>query len=169
MNGETDLTGMPEMEEEFYQKHFIRVDGRNRIVRGYSDVAEFSAPPPGDGETDILISGKGGRHFRLMLDGGLTHENPWELMQNEEGIPLLEWDAGAKKIARRAEEEIRADMDAIPAPGPAAPVEERLARLETASEYYGKAIGFIMGGLPKAQQAQVMQLQEAMFGAALDG
>ena len=100
--------------EEFFGRHYIRIDARNRIIRGFSDVPEFNSPPPNEGETDILINGKGGRHFRLILDGEQSHENPWELMFSEQGAPLLKWDAKNKKIARRAEEEIQADIDAIP-------------------------------------------------------
>ena len=82
---------------------------------------EFSVPPPNGGETDIVINDRGGRHFRLILDGELSEENPWGLMRDENNVPLLKWDAKNKKIARRAEKEIRADIDAIPAPNPPRP------------------------------------------------
>ena len=114
VGGMSDI-GMDEM-ESFFHNHFIRVDERGRIVLGYSDVPEFDSPPPGGGETDILINGRGGRHFRLTLDGELTGENPIELMFNEQNVPLLKWDAKNKKIARRAEKEIQADIEALKPP-----------------------------------------------------
>ena len=115
MNEETNAMEFHDT-EDFYSTHFIRVDGRNRILDGFSDVPEFSNPPPGDGETDIPINGKGGRHFRLILDGKPSHENPWELMRDENGVPLLRWDPKAKKILPRTEKEILADIEALKPP-----------------------------------------------------
>ena len=109
MNEGTNVTGMPEM-EGFFQRHFIRVDGRNRVVYAFSD--EFTRPT----ETDILINDRGGRHFRLVIDGELTHENPVELMFNDQNVPLLKWDPKAKKILRRAEKEVQADIEALKPP-----------------------------------------------------
>ena len=176
-NGKTEInspdTGaMPEMPEMpgmemFFNKHFMRVDGRSRIVGFFSDA--FDIPTPREGETDVLINDKGGRHVQLILDGELTHENPVEMMRNEQNIPLLKWDSKDGKIVRRAENEIRADTDALPAPEPSVPVEERLKHLEKAAEYHDKAIEIIMGTLPKPQQAQVAQFQKAMTGGMLDG
>ena len=102
-----------EMEMDF-NKHFIRVDERNRITRGFSDA--FDIFPPQEGETDILINAQGGRHFRLILDGGPTHENPVELIFDERNVPLLKWDTKAKKIVRRTEKEIQADIEAMKPP-----------------------------------------------------
>ena len=158
---------MPEMEmNEFFQNHFIRIDGKNRIVRGFSDVPEFHNPPPQDGETDILINDKGGRHFRLFLDGEPTHENPWELMLDEHNVPLLKWDGKAKKIVRRTGNEIRADIEAMPTPEPAIPVEERIKHLEKTAEYHEKVIEVLMETMPKPQKAQIAQFQKAMLGAS---
>ena len=168
MNEETDVMETPEMEESF-NRHFIRIDERGRIVRGFSDVPEFHNPPPQDGETDVLINDRGGRHFRLLIDGGFTEENPAGLMFDEQGVPLLEWDAKNGKILRRAEREIRADIDAIQAAEPAAPVEERLKRLENTAAYHEKAIEVILDTLPKAQRAHLAQVQQAMLGAVHDG
>ena len=100
---------MPGM-EDFYNKHYVRVDERYRVLMGYSD--EFVPPPANAGETDILINDKGGRHFRLIIDGEPTEENPWWLMCNEQNVPLLKWDAKNKETVRRAEKEILADLEA---------------------------------------------------------
>ena len=97
---------MAGMEEGSFNRHYIRVDERSRVVYAFSD--EFGLPR----ETDILINEKGGRHFRLVLDGAPTHENPIEMMFDGNGVPLLKWDAKAKKIVRRAEKEILADIEA---------------------------------------------------------
>ena len=109
MNEETNVMEMPEM-EEFFQKHYIRIDERNRVVYAFS--SEFTFPL----ETDILINDKGGRHFRLIIDGELTYENPVELMFNEQNVPLLKWDAKTKKVLRRTEKEIQADIEAMKPP-----------------------------------------------------
>ena len=45
-------------------------------------------------------------------------------------------------------------------------MEERLKRLEKTAEYHEKVIEVILDALPKAQQAQVIQFQKAMAGAA---
>ena len=108
MNEETNV-----MEMDF-NRHFIRIDERNRIVLGFSDA--FDVPSPQDGETDILINERGGRHFRLIIDGELTEENPVGLMFNEQNVPLLKWDAKSKKIVRRTENEIQADIEAMKPP-----------------------------------------------------
>ena len=102
--------------EGFFNTHYIRVDGRNRVLHGFSDEPEFDNPAPKDGETDIPINGKGGRHFRLILDGEPSHENPWELMRYENGVPLLRWDPKAKKILPRTERDILADTEAMKPP-----------------------------------------------------
>ena len=170
--GADDIGAMPEMPEmpemeEFFQKHFIRIDGRSRLVNFFSDA--FDIPPPQGGEADILINERGGRHFRLILDGELSEENPAGLTRDEQGVPLLKWDAKNRKIARRTDKEIQADIDAIPAPEPAAHVEERIAELKKTVDYVVKAVDIIAGALPKAQQAQVMQVQKTMFGEAFNG
>ena len=154
---------MNEMEMDF-NRHFIRVDERGRIIYAFSDA--FTQPL----ETDILINDKGGRHLRLILDGVPTHENPVELIFDERNVPLLKWDAKNRKIARRTEKEIQADMEAIPAHEPLSPipVEERIKHLEKTTEYHEKVIKVIIGTLPKAQQAQLAQVQKSMFGEVLD-
>ena len=113
MNGETNLTEMPEM-EGFFQKHFIRIDERNRIIMGFSDAHGIPAYPAG--KEDVLINGRGGWHFRLPIDGELTEENPVNMMFSGQNVPLLKWDAKAGKILRRTEKEIQADIEAMKPP-----------------------------------------------------
>ncbi|MFA9462929.1 MAG: hypothetical protein ACERKN_01425 [Velocimicrobium sp.] len=45
---------------QFYNKHYIRVDENNRIMKGFSDAFEPSL------KTDICINEEGGRHFELL-------------------------------------------------------------------------------------------------------
>ena len=113
MKEETNATEMPAT-EDFFNTHSIRVDGRNRVLHGFSDA--HVNPPPGDGETDVAINERGGTHFRLILDGELSHENPWELVRDGNGVPLLKWDPKAKKILPRTEKEILADTEALKPP-----------------------------------------------------
>lgn len=90
----------------FYNKHYITVDEHNRITRGFSDA--FRKPS----DTDICINAEGGYQFRL-FPGGV--ENPvlfvWPHM-----IPLYKYENG--EVAYRTEEEIQADIDALPEPEP---------------------------------------------------
>ena len=102
MNDDLNTIEMPEM-EDFFNSHFISVDDRNRITRGFSDAFE----PPG--ESDILINDKGGRHFRLKPSG---EENP--SLFNDMGVPLFKWTG--KKVAERTNEEIQADIEAMKPP-----------------------------------------------------
>ena len=46
--------------DEFYNKHYIRIDTEGRIIKGFSDAFE----QPIDG--DICINEKGGRHFEML-------------------------------------------------------------------------------------------------------
>ena len=157
--------GMDEM-DEFFNKHFIRIDDRNRMVMGFSDA--FNNSSPSEGETDILINEQGGRHFRLILDGKPTHENPVDLMWDENNISLLKWDAKNKKIVKRTEREIQADIDAIPALKSIIPVEERIEYLEKTLKYHEKVIEVLIDTMPKQQKAQIIQFQKAVMGAAFD-
>ncbi len=84
----------------FYNKHYIVIDERNRIVGGFSDA--FREPI----ETDICINEKGSYQFRLF-----NVENPI-LFAFEHGIPLYKWENG--EAVKRTVEEIEADIDAIP-------------------------------------------------------
>lgn len=89
----------------FYNKHYITVDERNRIINGFSDA--FRQPS----ETDICINEKGGYQFRLFPGG---EENP-ALYDMEDRIPLYKWDGA---VVERTAEEIEADRAALPDPTP---------------------------------------------------
>lgn len=93
-----------EVEIEFYNKHYITVDDQNRITDGWSD----GPHPDRDTAGAICINEKGGYQFRLFPGG---EENPclydWGHM-----IPLYKYEDGA--VIRRTEDEIAADIAAIP-------------------------------------------------------
>ena len=63
---------------DFYNKHYITVDERSRIVNGFSDA--FRKPS----ETDICINEQGGYQFRLFPGG---EENP-ALHERQHMIPF---------------------------------------------------------------------------------
>ena len=100
--------------QEFYNKHYITVDERGRVVDGWSD----GAHPDQDSSEAVCINEQGGYQFRLAPDG---EENPtlydWDGM-----IPLYRWD-GAEVVQRTAEE-IEADRAAAPTLSPAEQREE---------------------------------------------
>ena len=89
---------------DFYNKHYITVDERSRIVNGFSDA--FREPS----ETDICINEEGGYQFRLFRGG---EENP-NLYEMEHMIPLYKYENG--DVVKRTEEEIEADISALPEP-----------------------------------------------------
>ena len=91
--------------EEFYNKHYITVDDRGRIVDGFSDA--FRKPA----DTDICINERGGYQFRLFHGGT---ENPMLLVEN--GVPLYKFVRGT--VVMRSAEEIAADREAVPAQAP---------------------------------------------------
>lgn len=86
---------------EFYNKHYIRLDTENRIIKGFSDAFE----QPIDG--DICINKQGGRHFELL---GVV--NP--LLMDMQGIYLYKYVDGV--IKERTTEEIQADINKIVVP-----------------------------------------------------
>ena len=92
--------------EVFYNKHYITVDDRSRIIDGWSD----GPHPDRDTTGAVLLTGQGGYQFRLFPEG---EENPalydWDSM-----IPLYKWEDG--QVFRRTQEEIEADRAAIPVP-----------------------------------------------------
>jgi hypothetical protein len=111
--------------EEIYNKHYIRVDGRDRIVRGFSDAFEH---PQGD---DIMHNGQGGRHFQLRIrtdSGGVfSEENP--ALHDEYGVPLYTWDG--EYAVLRTSEELEADRPEPQATDPGGAWDEpRMKRLE---------------------------------------
>ncbi|MBR2894991.1 MAG: hypothetical protein IKC03_04960 [Oscillospiraceae bacterium] len=88
----------------FYNKHYITVDERSRIVNGFSNA--FRQPS----KTDICINEQGGYQFRLFPGG---EENP-ALREWEHMIPLYKYENN--EVMRRTQEEIDADIAALPVP-----------------------------------------------------
>lgn len=89
-----------------YNKHYITVDKRGRVTDGFSDA--FREPK----ETDICINEKGGYQFRIFPAG---EENP-ALHTALQGIPLYKFAGGV--VVKRVAEEINADIESLPDPGP---------------------------------------------------
>lgn len=89
---------------ENYNKHYITTDKRGCITDGFSDA--FRDPE----ETDICINERGGYQFRLFPGGT---ENP-ELLTMLNDIPIYKYENG--KVKHRSDEEIAADIAAIPDP-----------------------------------------------------
>lgn len=84
-----------------YNKHYIRIDASCRVVDGWSD----GIRPFEDLTSAICINEEGGHQFRLFGE-----ENP--PLFNGYMIPLYKWEN--EKVAHRSEEEIAADVAAIP-------------------------------------------------------
>ena len=106
------------MEELEGNKHYIRIDEENRIVKGFSDAFEESQ------EDDIVIAEQANRHFQLPFKG---HVNP--PIKTDEGIPLYKYENG--EVKTRSEEEIQSDIDALPPHPPT--INERVTAMEKAS------------------------------------
>lgn len=85
---------------EFYNKHYVRINERGEIVDGFSDA--FRQPT----ESDICINEQGGYQFRLTPDG---EENPM-LFDGESMIPLYKYVNG--EVHPRTEQELAADRQA---------------------------------------------------------
>jgi len=88
----------------FYNRHYITVDELGRIVNGFSDA--FYKPSA----ADICINEQGGYQFRLYPDG---EQNP-VLFETQHMIPLYKYENG--EVVKRTEEEIEADIAALPVP-----------------------------------------------------
>lgn len=106
----------------WFSKHYIIVDERNRITSGWSD----GPHPDRDTTGAICINDKGGYQFRLFPGG---EENPC-LYEWSHMIPLYKYENG--QVIRRTEEEIAADIAAIPIPVSPPTMEERLSAIEDA-------------------------------------
>ena len=100
--------------DEFYNKHYITMDEQNRITDGWSD-----GPHPDRDTTGTVCINKGGYQFRLYPDG---EENP-DLYDHEHMIPLYKYEDG--EVVRRTQEEIDADIAAIPVVEPEPTLDER--------------------------------------------
>lgn len=107
--------------DEIYNKHYIDVDDRGRIVDGWSN----GPHPRKDTAGAICINEQGGYQFRLFPG---SEENPslWDM----DGIPLYKYEGG--EVVPRTEEELAADRGAIPKPEDKPSPEERIAELEAA-------------------------------------
>ena len=109
--------------DEIYNKHYIDVDDRGRIIGGFSDGPHSGKSADGY----ILLRSDGGYQFRLYPDG---EENPalWDM----DGIPLYKYEGG--EVVPRTEEELAADRGVLPKPEDKPSPEERIAELEAALE-----------------------------------
>lgn len=87
--------------DEFYNKHYIRLDSECRIIKGFSDV--FEQPIGGD----ICINEQCGRHFEMMGVINLP-------LIDMQGVYLYKYVNGA--VAERTVEEIQGDINAIVTP-----------------------------------------------------
>ena len=108
--------------DEMYNKHYIKVDSSDRVVDGWSD-GPFCDKDPTDA---ICINDKGSYQFRLFPGG---EANPslfeWEYM-----IPIYKYKDG--QIEKRTEEEIAADIAALPEPEPIEPPDSVWDELDAA-------------------------------------
>lgn len=95
--------------DNYYNKHYITVDNRGRIVDGWSD----GPHPEKDAAGAICITDQGWYQFRL-FHGGEENPSLWTM----DGIPLYKYEDG--EVLPRSEEEISADRAAIPEPPPTA-------------------------------------------------
>ena len=98
-------------------KHYVITDERGCIVDGFSDAIHKPS------EADICINEEGGYQFCLF---GI--ENP-ALFGTEYMIPLYKWENG--EVIERTEDEIAADIAAIPEAETPPTIDERVSDLET--------------------------------------
>lgn len=109
----------------YYNKHYIRIDGNENITHGFSDA--FEQPL----DSDICINEQGGYQFRLEANGP---ENPQ--LRNEHGVCFYKY--LGEQVVAKSSEDIAAET---PAPAPAAPtLETRLSAAEDA------LLALLMGG-----------------------
>ena len=114
---------------EFYNKHYILLDGESRIVEGWSD-GPFPGKPTDEA---ICINGQGGYQFRLSPDG---EENP--ALIDETGAHLWKW---AGEVLPTTQEERTAERASFPQPEPGE--EERLRQRVTELE---EALELLLSG-----------------------
>lgn len=119
----------------YYNKHYITIDDKNRIVDGFSDA--FRQPS----DTDICINDKGGYQFRLFPNG---EENP-SLFDWHDRIPLYKWENS--EVVKRTEEEIEADRPKIPESDPVPTLDERVTTLEESNAEMTEALEMILSGV----------------------
>lgn len=98
------------MDEEYYNKHYIKVDDQGRITDAFSDGPHYGESTEGY----TCFNPKGGYQLRLIIDGEPTEENP--NLYTIEGVPIYKYEG--EQIKKRTPEEIQADIDKIPPPPP---------------------------------------------------
>lgn len=109
---------------EFYNKHYILLDGESRIIDGWSD-----GPLAGkDTEGAICINEQGGYQFRLFPDG---EENP--ALIDSDGVHLWKW---AGEVLPTTQEEHTAERASFPQPEESEEetLRQRVTELEEALE-----------------------------------
>ena len=122
--------------EQFYNKHYIKVDSSNRVVEGWSD-----GPHRDKDTTDaICINDKGGYQFRI--NGG--EENP-ALFDWNGIMPLYKYEGG--EVVKRTEEEIEADRAALAQPDPTPTIEQRVGALEESNTELNEAVTMLLEGV----------------------
>ncbi|BCK01707.1 hypothetical protein [Anaerocolumna chitinilytica] len=97
--------------EGFYNKHYIRLDTNNCIIKGFSDA--FEQPE----ENDNCINQEGGRHFEL-----LGQVNPSLISLS--GVHLYKYSNGV--IVETTEAERAAELAAMP---------KTVSEIDTQTEY----------------------------------
>ncbi len=118
------------MEEmfEFYNKHWISVREDGAITDGWSD----GPHPEKDTAGAVLENSKGQYQFRLVLEDGLSEENP--CLYSWEGVPLFSWNGSYAE--KRPQEDIDEEISKIPPPPPT-PLEvaqAKIADLDTTTQ-----------------------------------
>lgn len=86
---------------DFYNKHYIRIDEKNRIIEGFSDAFENPL------ETDICINENGGRQFELC---GYINPN----LVNEYWCHLFIYENG--EVREATKEELEEEQASFPVP-----------------------------------------------------
>lgn len=85
----------------YYNKHYIRLDVNNYIIKGFSDA--FEQPE----ESDTCINQEGGRHFEL-----LGQNNP--TLVNIQGVHLYKYVNGT--VSKTTAEEQAMELETIKKP-----------------------------------------------------
>ena len=114
---------------EYYNKHYILLDGENRIIDGWSD--GIFPEKPVDGA--VCINEQGGYQFRLFPDGD---ENP--ALIDKTGAHLWKY---AEEVKPATEAEKEAERASFPQPEPSE--EERLRQRVTELE---EALELLLSG-----------------------
>lgn len=105
----------------YYNKHYLKTREDGCITDAFSDGPLYGNSTDGY----ICFNDKGGYQLRLIIDGEPTEENP--PLCTIDGIPLYHWDG--EKISKRQDEDIQAEIAALPEPGPS-PLEQLRADVE---------------------------------------